>query len=516
MANHWLTSAASEYAAQPKVVRPWKERMRPHVLMLFIPLLVLGDLFLINLCFGAVYHMRFVWKTLAPVSTAPAWGPYFSATMLMSLIWVLLLAVFGLYRSRPSSSKFDDFVRLVFALGMGALVTLAAGFFYRSFSYSRLVMVISFAFTVLAVGTLHMLVLLIRKRLLARGIGVLNAVIVGCNSLGEMMGTRIKNHPRLGYRLLGFIPAPGEEVQGNPWIYEVNTRELREPSGPPFGAVLGDADRLPAVIDRYAVDEVILAVADTPFSQIFDLIGQCSGRTHVRFRVVPDILELVTANLHINLIDGVPTLVIQDVPLRKWYNRFIKRTLDIVFSALGLVVASPFFLLTAIAVKLSSPGPVFYRQERLGRDGGVFYIYKFRSMRIDAETRSGPIWASSDDPRSTRVGSFLRRFSIDEIPQLWNVLKGDMSLVGPRPERPYFVDQFKSYIPKYMDRHLVRSGLTGWAQINGQRGKEGSIEERTRYDIYYIENWSVLFDLRILFKTVYEVIVPPLFGRNHL
>lgn len=508
MANHWLASATCDVPLPEVSPRPWWDALRSRAFLLLVPFGVLLDFLLINLILRGTYHARFVWGILSPVAGAPAWHPYVVASLFVSAVWVACLAIAGCYKSRPSPSLFDDLVRLVFGMLLGTIVALAAGFFYREFSYSRLLLAYGLGFSLLALALVHATERTVQRALLARGFGALNVLVVGCNSLGVTIGERLKRHPHLGYRLVGFVPGPGERVEGNPWIYEIKTADLRKAS-PPFGAILGRPESLPHAVERYRIDEVILALPGSTFADFFEIMGNCSGLRHLRFRIVPDLLELATAKLHVQLIDGIPTLEIHDVPLRKWYNRTLKRTMDILLSALALLVLSPLLALISLLVKLSSPGPVFYAQERLGRDGRIFPLYKFRSMRIDAEEKSGPVWAVSNDPRTTPIGAFLRRFSLDELPQFYNVLRGDMTLVGPRPERPYFVDQFRSYIPKYMDRHLVRSGLTGWAQINGQRGQEGSIEERTRYDIYYIENWSLLFDLRILIRTAIEVLVHP-------
>jgi exopolysaccharide biosynthesis polyprenyl glycosylphosphotransferase len=212
----------------------------------------------------------------------------------------------------------------------------------------------------------------------------------------------------------------------------------------------------------------------------------------------------MTSRVRIRELEGIPFIPIKHVPLSSW-NAVLKRGFDIVVAVLLIILLSPLFAVTALLIRLTSPGPVFYIQERVGLDGVSFPLIKFRSMRTDAERQTGPVWAQKQDPRATPIGRFLRRFSIDELPQLVNVLRGDMSLVGPRPERPHFVQQFRREVPKYMDRHRVRSGMTGWAQVNGLRGSEASIEERTKLDIYYIENWSLIFDLKIIFKTVRAV-----------
>jgi exopolysaccharide biosynthesis polyprenyl glycosylphosphotransferase len=217
-------------------------------------------------------------------------------------------------------------------------------------------------------------------------------------------------------------------------------------------------------------------------------------------RIFPDLFQIIASELSISDLDGLPLLTVRDVALRGW-KLVTKRAMDMMVGGAGLVFLSPLMLLVALLVKLESKGPVFYAQTRVGLDGKPFPMLKFRSMRSDAEKESGPVWASADDPRRTRLGAFLRKTSIDELPQLINVLLGEMSLVGPRPERPVFVEQFKQVVPRYMDRHKEKAGITGWAQVNGLRG-ETSIVERTKYDLYYIENWSLLLDLKILLRQV--------------
>ena len=224
------------------------------------------------------------------------------------------------------------------------------------------------------------------------------------------------------------------------------------------------------------------------------------GREMIDVKVVPDLLQVIALRARLEDLDGIPIINVNDVPLQG-FNSFIKRALDIGISSAALTALAIPFGIVALLIRRTSSGAVLYRQERMGLDGKPFQIYKFRSMFEDAEADTGPIWAREDDPRCTPLGRFLRRTNVDELPQLWNVLKGDMSLVGPRPERPYFVDQFKQRIPQYMLRHKVRAGLTGWAQVNGWRGNT-SIEKRIEYDLYYIENWSVALDLKIMWLTL--------------
>jgi exopolysaccharide biosynthesis polyprenyl glycosylphosphotransferase len=240
-----------------------------------------------------------------------------------------------------------------------------------------------------------------------------------------------------------------------------------------------------------------------PRSKIMNIVFECEKRM-VEFNLVADLLGLVTSQVDMRTIDGVPLLGLKETPLGEGFNRFLKRMMDIVFSASGLILLSPVFLVMAAIVKASSPGPVFYFQKRIGEDGRRFAMIKFRTMIDKAEKGVGRVWAQEDDPRRTKIGALMRSCNLDELPQLINVLKGEMSLVGPRPERPHFVGKFKEDIPRYMARHKIKSGMTGWAQVNGLRGNT-SIEERTKYDLYYLENWSLGFDLKILFMSAFAL-----------
>ncbi|HHY55568.1 MAG TPA: exopolysaccharide biosynthesis polyprenyl glycosylphosphotransferase, partial [Chloroflexi bacterium] len=295
---------------------------------------------------------------------------------------------------------------------------------------------------------------------------------------------------KLGYQVIGVVDAGKGE------------RALTNLDAP----VLGSLVDVPQLIDRYAIDEVIIGLPESSHQDLVNIISLCE-REKVGIRVFPDVFQIMASEVTIGDLGGLPLLTIRDVALQGW-KLAVKRGMDIVLSGLGLIFLSPFMLLTALLIKLDSPGPVFYSQERMGLDAKPFKIIKFRSMRQDAET-DGPGWTTPDDPRKTKLGAFMRRFNIDELPQLVNVFVGDMSLVGPRPERPVYVEQFRQIIPRYMDRHREKAGLTGWAQVNGLRG-DTSIVERTKYDLWYIENWSIGLDITILIRTVLQTI----FGTN--
>ncbi len=236
--------------------------------------------------------------------------------------------------------------------------------------------------------------------------------------------------------------------------------------------------------------------------EILTVISRCE-REKVSIKVFPDVFQIMASEVSIGDLGGLPLLTVRDIALRGW-KLTLKRAVDLIGSAVGLVVLSPLLMLVAFLIKLDSPGPVFYAQERMGLDAKSFWTLKFRSMLKDAEAETGPVWATKDDPRRTKIGAFIRRFSIDELPQLINVLLGEMSLVGPRPERPVFVEQFRQSIPRYMDRHREKAGITGWAQVNGLRG-DTSIAERTKYDLWYTENWSLLLDFKIILRTLIRV-----------
>jgi Undecaprenyl-phosphate glucose phosphotransferase len=263
--------------------------------------------------------------------------------------------------------------------------------------------------------------------------------------------------------------------------------------------LLGTLAEVAEIGRRERVDHLYVTLPLEEHAKLLDLMDTAS-REFIDVKVVPDLLQFIALRARLEDLDGLPVINVNEVPLQG-FNAWLKRALDIVLSTAAMVVlAIPLAIISAL-VKWTSPGPVFYKQERMGLDGKPFTVYKFRSMEEHAEDSTGPVWARDDDPRATRIGRWLRRLDLDELPQFWNVLRGDMSIVGPRPERPFFVEQFKHRIPQYMLRHKVKAGITGWAQVNGWRGNT-SLEKRIEYDLYYIENWSVTLDLKIMWLTL--------------
>jgi exopolysaccharide biosynthesis polyprenyl glycosylphosphotransferase len=443
----------------------------------FWPGLVLAsDAAIIAACFVGCYLARFEWGLLPPAAPAPAFGPYLHASVLVAFVWTACLAWVGLYEPRREPSRFDDLVLLATGLALGAAGTLALSFFYRSFSYSRLVAAYALVAAFVALTAWHLGLRALQARRLAQGLGARRTLILGQNELGEAIAARLRGRPRLGQQVVGVVPATDDA-----WVQAV---------------------------DASGADTVLIAWPEAPGGAIAALVRRIGALApDVEIQIAPDLAGLGPARVEARPLDGIPLLAVRPVALRRRRNRALKRALDVGLGGLGLLALAPLLGAIALAVRADSPGPALYAQARLGRDGRVFTIYKFRTMPIDAEP-DGPVWAKAGDNRATALGSLLRRYSLDELPQLWNVLIGDMSLVGPRPERPHFVDQFRETVPQYMDRHLARCGLTGWAQVNGLRG-DVSIEERTRHDLWYVENWSLLLDLRILLDTAGEIVRRP-------
>lgn len=321
----------------------------------------------------------------------------------------------------------------------------------------------------------------ILRWLRARGFNIKYVLVVGAGEVGRNLVETININTYLGYKVIGFLD---DNVIGT-----VNDID-----------VIGKIDDLESILSEHMIDRVIVSVAPRHYVTL-EYIMSCCEKMGVRADIVPDYYRYITSHPTIELLDNIPLISVRYLPLDISYNKYLKRIFDVLFVIMAFIVLSPLLILTALAVKISSPGPVIYKQERVGEDAVPFDIYKFRSMRSENEYIDDKRWTQKNDPRITWVGKFIRKTSIDELPQFYNILKGDMSLIGPRPERTYFVNKFRESVPKYMIKHHVKPGMTGWAQVNGYRGNT-SIVKRIKYDIYYVENWSVMLDIRIFFKTL--------------
>ena len=452
---------------------------------------VAGDAAAVFAGFMLATWLRFD-SALVPLyhDTPPAdlYSYYAKAAALAMLIFLFIFQSLDLY-VRPQTGSFGGKIpRLFRATGMGILLSAALAFAIRTEPpFSRMTVVIACA-TVSACVLLERWLLFRWEIFLARRRSkVNNVVIIGTNSIAARLRHTLQNEPRLGLRVTGFFRT-AHRAEVHPAI---RPEEIK-----------GGLDDLKAFLETSRVDNVILADMGIGTERIIDLILLCE-QALATFRLVPDLFHIMTGAVDIQAIDDIPLLGVSRWPLDNFWNRLIKRAEDVAGSAAGLALLSPLMLAIAILIKRDSPGPVFFLQERCGERGKKFKLIKFRTMRVDAESGSGPVWAVENDPRCTRFGAFLRRTNMDELPQLLNVLRGEMSLVGPRPERPFFVAQFKEDIHRYMWRHVSKPGITGWAQVNGLRGNT-DIGERIKYDLYYLEHWSPAFDFKILLKTFFS------------
>ena len=452
----------------------------------FLPWVQLAvDAAAIQAVLHGVFWFRFESRLFEAPLGVPDYPVYTSSFTLMMIVLVFFLRFYGLYKPAKSFTFYAETAKVVKAVGMSIVVLTATTFFIRDFTFSRTFLVIAGAFLASGISLARFILGLVVMGVDRRRGSYRNILVIGCDDNSKKLVRYYQKNPRFSTRVAGFLDdklETGVLVSGVP--------------------VLGRTAALGVYLQaRRQIHEVILAKQGCSHETVLKMIYECEKRM-VTFCWISDIFGLITSKMGVSYRGGVPLLSFSDSPLADWENRFLKRSADILLSLAALIVLSPLFILLGVLVKADSKGPLFYRQARVGEDGRRFRLFKFRTMQANAEEKTGPVWAGENDSRRTRVGGFLRRNNLDELPQFWNVLKGDMSLVGPRPERPFFVSRFKEDIPRYMARHSIRSGLTGWAQVNGLRGNT-SIEERTKYDLYYIENWSLVFDFKIMFLTLF-------------
>lgn len=414
----------------------------------------------------------------------------YSMLLIIHIVCVLfLLFINRQYVITRAPSRVGQFYSVITSVTVGTLLGIAAATFLFKredfvIDYPRAMMLYAWLLTMLTLIIVRLLFNYLRNRLRRQGLARDRLLVVGTGDVARLTLQRIQWSPNLGYEICGIV-APNNGMR----------RLLGIP-------VIGAPEQLPELIEQHEIDEVIIAMPEEGHREVVKVVSYCQ-RGRVSIKIFPDVFQFITSEATIDDLGGLPLLTVRDFALRGYLLVF-KRAIDILGSLFGLIILSPFLLLIAILVKIESPGPAFFVQERMGLDGQRINMIKLRSMRKDAE-KDGPGWTVEDDPRRTRIGSFLRRTNFDEFPQLINVLLGEMSLVGPRPEQPYYVDQFRETVPDYMNRHQLPSGITGWAQINGLRG-DTSVTERTKYDLWYIENWSLLLDITILIRTVWQTL----------
>ncbi len=446
---------------------------------------------MLAIAFGLGYIARIQLPLLKQPDISRPFIEYIPTLLLHVVAILVILYLSRLYHLPRAISRIDHARKVIGVLTVGSLLVygLQAILFNNTMfavDYPRALLfyvwIFSMVLTVAGRETLQTL----RYWLRTHKLGLDNLLIVGNGKIAREIARKITTNTALGYNPVGVV------VNGK-------TRTRGNVSGIP---VIGVYHDLPTLIDRCAVDQVVIALPDAQRAEIVELISLCQ-RGRVDIKIYPDMFAYMAGDLSVDDLSGTPLLTVRDIAMRGW-RLSLKRGMDMIGAGFGLIFLSPLMLLTAVATRLESEGPVFYTQERMGLDGKPFHMVKFRTMRSDAEV-GGPGWTVKDDPRVTRLGHFMRTTNWDEIPQLINVLVGEMSLVGPRPERPVYVLQFRERIPRYMERHREKAGMTGWAQVNGLRG-DTSIAERTEYDLWYVENWSLWLDIKIIIRTVWNTI----------
>lgn len=461
----------------------------PAINTLLTILLVLIDVAMLVIAFAFAYHARLnlpLFPSPDPLGV-PSLERYLPLLVLSIAITLVVFYLNQLYHQPRTVSRMDSFRNVIGMVTISALLASAI----QDVIFRGTVLEIDYPRSLLFYFTLFASLLVnigregfraIRLVLRHSKLDTDNLLVIGSGTVVFDLASRVAQNPSLGYNLLGVLTRDGHARVDFPSI-----------------KVIGDLEQVSTVMDTMTVDQVIIALPDSKRTELVELINQCQ-RGNVGVKVYPDILAYMSGDMNMDDLGGMPLITVRDVALRGW-KLSLKRAMDIIGAGVGLTLLSPFMLITALWIRAESSGPTFYMQERMGLDGKRFQMIKFRSMRLDAESH-GPGWTVQDDPRVTRIGRFIRRSNWDEIPQLINVLLGEMSLVGPRPERPVYVEKFAENFPRYMERHREKGGMTGWAQVNGLRG-DTSIAERTALDLWYVENWSIWLDIKILTRTIW-------------
>ena len=448
-------------------------------------ILVLMDVAVISISLAISWWLRFKTTMFGPIGGhLPLQDYLFFLILAIIPVYLILYFSFGLYKPRRTyKTIFSEATQIIKVNIVAFVVLVAILFIINEPNFSR-IMLFLLGITSSVFGIIErFIVRSFLKRIRINNRNLKHILIVGDNDLAFTFARKIRNNPYLGFDISGFLGRSnrvGMEIEGS--------------------KIIGSFQDLDKVLDNNNYDRVVLAIPLKYYYKINELVESCE-RVGIKAEIIPDYIRYFPAQPSVDMIEDIPIINIRYVPLDDAFNKVIKLFSDYIIAIIAIIITSPIMILTAIAIKLTSPGPIIFKQERIGFHGKPFEMYKFRSMRVQSPNEEKSEWTTRDDPRKTKVGDFIRKTSIDELPQFFNVLKGDMSVVGPRPERPYFVDEFRKEIPKYMVKHQVRPGITGWAQIHGCRG-DTSIKKRIKYDIEYVENWHIGLDIGIMIKTV--------------
>lgn len=413
---------------------------------------------------------------------------YLKTLYLLIPLYLILYSIFGLYEPRRRKKLSVEVVSIIKTNLLSMAILLSILFFLKEIDYSRQVFILFISINSILTIFERAIVRFFLNNIRNKGFNAKYLLIIGGGGLARKVIRAVKENKNLGYIIIGIIEdniSKGKNVEGI--------------------SIIGKLENLETTIKEYNIDEIIIALSLKEYDKLKYVIRICE-KSGVRTQIIPDYAKYIPAKPLVDEIDGIPLINIRYIPLDNIVNAVSKRLLDILISLIGIIICMPLFVGISIAIKLESSGPILFKQERVGLNRKIFSMYKFRSMKVQETIRSDTQWTTKGDNRKTKIGTFIRKTSIDELPQLFNVLKGDMSIVGPRPERPFFVEQFKEKIPKYMIKHQIRPGITGWAQVNGWRG-DTSIRKRIECDLYYIENWSFTLDIKIIILTVFKGLV---------
>ena len=447
---------------------------------------ILMDIFIIAAAYASAWGIKFAIDSYNNVVGGVAPTPMYLYTLCAVVPgYLILYGIFNMYASKRTRDIKEQIMDVFNANTIGILIFFFVLFILHLTNFSRIVLFLFYAlnilYKVLSVIFIRNCLNTIRKK----GYNRKHIILVGYSRAAEGYIDRILMNPSWGYNVVGIID---DEVSKDTVYNKV--------------PVIGSVDELQDLIASNDLDEIVITLGLKDYHMLEKIVAICE-KSGVHTKFIPDYNHIIPTRPFIEDVQGLPVINIRRVPHSILYNRFFKRSVDLILGILALIIFSPIMLVVAIGVLISSKGSVVYKQTRVGLHNRTFEMYKFRSMVEQTDGADEVTWTTSDDPRVTGFGKFIRKMSLDELPQLINVLKGDMSLVGPRPERPFYVEKFKEEIPRYMIKHQVRPGMTGWAQVNGFRG-DTSIEKRIEYDLYYIENWNMIFDIKILFKTIFR------------
>lgn len=446
---------------------------------------VLLDALLIAFSLFLSWYIRIRSGWMSVADNVLSFEAYMFPLLFIIPTYLLAYNIFNLYRPHRIKSLYDELFNLLKANSLGIFVFFAYLFIFRVVDYSRKVLILFFIITIILSFVERLFVRNVLRRLRENNKNLKHIIFVGYSNLAIEYAKRIAQNRHWGYSIKGIFDNKTHAHYLS--LYKNSVK------------VLGNYEQLEHYIENNNIDEIIITLALEEYSELEGIVSICE-KQGIYARIIPDYYKVIPAKPYIEDIDGLPVISLRNIPLNDLMKRSLKRMIDIFGAMFGLIFLSPMFLVIALVIRIGSKGPVIYSQNRVGLNRKSFTMFKFRSMVMQEPSKEKKGWTVKDDPRVTRIGTFIRKTSLDEFPQLWNVLIGDMSLVGPRPERPQFVEKYREEIPKYMVKHQVRPGMTGWAQIHGLRG-DTSIEKRIEYDLYYIENWSIKLEIEILALT---------------